>query len=1088
MRLSRLALVAVSLAATPAATATAAAPAADAPALLAQRADTASWMRYPAISPDGQSIAFTYKGDLYRVPAGGGAAVQLTTHAAHDFMPVWSRDGRHIAFASDRHGNFDVYVMPASGGEARRLTFHSASEYPYTFSHDGQHVIFGANRLDDVQNRQHPHGSQGELYQVPVAGGRTLQLLTTPAEDVSVSRDGRYLLYMDRKGGENQWRKYQESAIARNIWVYDRQARTYRQVTSTEREDRSPIFSPDGSAIYYLSEASGNFNVHRMGMNGGGSEQLTRFTGYPVRFLSLADNGTLAFGYDGHIYTMAQGAQPRRVPITVVGDAKANNERVITFSSGVAQVAVAPNGREVAYIYRGDVFVSAFEGGMTRQVTRTPQSESSVMFSPDGNALVYASERDGRWGIYEARRARSEEPFFYAATLIRETPVIVNDRQNTQPTFSPDGREIAFVEDYNTLRVYNVASRQTRTLLNDRHIFSAGGSHHFEWSPDGQWILFNLNRPGISPTDVGLVRADGSGTPINLTNGGFSDGGATWVLDGKAIMWRSNRDGLKSLAMTGGAQSDMYAMFLTQDAWERFNLSKEDLALVKEAEERAGRNGGRDTARAAAARLVLDLENAPDRRARLTLHSSSLGDALLSKDGETLYYLARFERGLNLWSTSLRTRETRQVLALNANSGRMSWDKDQKNIFLMADGGISRIDPANGRRENVTIRGEMVADGAAERDAMFDGMWRRVRDVYYTRDFHGADWAALRPMYEKYLPHIGNNHEFAEMLSELLGELNVSHSGANYGSSSPGDDATAALGIFFDQSAAAPGITITGVMRGGPMDRAGLDIRPGMVIEAIDGEDIGADRDLAEFLNRKADRNVLLRVRDGRNTRDVVVKPISLGAENRLRYEAWVRQNREEVDRLSNGRLGYVHVPGMNDGAYRNFFEEVLGRFHDREGLVVDTRFNGGGDLVADLVMFLSGVHFFDYTTDTRSRGFEPNFRWTRPSVTVVNEANYSDGHCFPWAYQKLGLGPVIGMPIPGTCTFAGGNALLDGVRFGAPGMGVKDPTTGRYLENWQTEPDIRVVNEKPELSRGRDQQLEVAVRELLRIVETQRR
>jgi tricorn protease len=1051
--------------------------------------DSASWLRYPAISPDGRTLVFTHKGDLYRVPATGGTAIPLTVHPAHDFMPVWSRDGRHIAFASDRHGNFDVFVMPAEGGTARRLTFHSAPEYPYTFSHDDSHVIFGATRLDDVAHRQHPHGSQSELYQVPVAGGRTLQLLTTPAEDVSVSRDGRYLLYMDRKGGENQWRKYQTSAIARDVWLHDRRAGTHRQLTTFAGEDRSPVFTPDGSAFHYLSEESGSFNVHRMSVADGVSRQLTRFAGYPVRFLSAADDGTLAFGYDGHVYVMLQGGEPQRVPITIIGDVRANNERVIPVTGGVSQLVVSPNGREVAFIFRGDVFVSSVEGSTTKQITRTPQTETGVAFSPDGSALIYASERDGRWGIWEARRARAEEPHFHVSTVIRETPVIVNDRQNFQPSYSPDGKEIAWIEDYTTLRVHNIASRQSRTLLTDRHIFSTGPSHHFEWSPDGQWILFNFNRPGMAPSDVGLVRADGSGSPINLTNSGFSDGGATWIMGGKALLFRSNRDGLKSLAMTGGSQADAYAMFFTQDAWERFNLSKEELALVKEAEERNGRGGARaDSARTPAPRVTLDLENAPDRRARLTIHSSSLGDALVSRDGETLYYLTRFERGLNLWSTALRTRETKQVLALNANSASMMWDRDGKHIFLLADGAISRVDPASGRRDNVTIRGEMVADAAAERAAMFDNVWRRTRDTYYTRSFHGADWNALRPMYEKYLPHIGNNHEFAEMLSELLGELNVSHSGASYSSSNPGDDATAALGIFFDQTVATPGITITGVLRGGPLDRAGLDIRPGMVIEAIDGETIGADRDLAEFLNRKADRNVLLSVRDGRTTREVVVKPITPAAEYRLRYEAWVRANREEVERLSGGRLGYVHVPGMNDGAYRNFYEEVLGRHYERDGLVVDTRFNGGGDLVADLVMFLTGVRFFDYTTDTRSRGFEPNFRWTKPSVTIANEANYSDGHCFAWAYRELGIGPLIGMPVPGTCTFAGGGQLLDGLRFGVPGMGVKDPGTGRFLENWQTEPDIRVANEYHMISAGRDQQLEAAVRELLRIVESGRR
>jgi tricorn protease len=231
---------------------------------------------------------------------------------------------------------------------------------------------------------------------------------------------------------------------------------------------------------------------------------------------------------------------------------------------------------------------------------------------------------------------------------------------------------------------------------------------------------------------------------------------------------------------------------------------------------------------------------------------------------------------------------------------------------------------------------------------------------------------------------------------------------------------------------------------------------------------------------------VLLTVREGRNARELVVKPITAGEENRLQYTRWVRRNREEVDSLSNGRLGYVHLPGMNDGAYRNTFEEVMGRFAHRDGLIVDARWNGGGDLVADLMMFLSGSKFFDYTTDTRSSGFEPNFRWTKPSASLVNEAAYSDGHCYAWSYQALGIGPLIGMPVPGTCTFAGWEVLQDGVRWGVPGVGVKDVRTGRYLENWQTEPDYRVMNAYDVAARGRDQQLETAVQVLLGKVQGQ--
>ena len=1052
------------------------------PATAAAQSD-ANWLRYPAISPDGQTIVFTYQGDLYRVPAAGGTAVALTSHPAHDFMPVWSRDGRQIAFASDRHGNFDIFVMPATGGEARRLTFHSAPEYPYAWSHDNRQVLFGAARMDVATNRLYPIGSQPELYQVAATGGRPEQVLTSPAEEVSVSRDGRHILYQDHKGRENPWRKHHTSAITRDIWLYDRQANSHRQITTFNGEDRNPVLAADDRAFYYLSEQSGTFNVHRMNLDGSGDTQLTRFSGIPVRFLTRADNGTLAFGHDGQIHTMAPGAPPQRVAVTLAVDAKANNERVVTVTGGVGQLAVSPNGKEVTFIFRGDVFVTSVEGTATKRITTTPDAETGVSFSPDGTALLYSSSRGGRWAVYEARRTRAGEPYFYASTLITETPVVANDQQNSGARYSPDGTEIAYLENRTTLRVYTVASRQTRTLLTDRHIWGSGPTQHFTWSPDGKWILFNLAVPGVAPGEVGLVRADGSGQPINLTQSGFADRGATWVLGGQAMLWFSNRDGLKAVAQTGGTQTDAYAMFFTQVAWDRFRLSREEFALVKEAEDSAAKARPDSVKAAAAAGVALELEGIEDRKARLTIHSSSMGDALMSKDGETLYYLARFERGLNLWSTTVRTRETRQVIALNANSGSMVWDKDQKSIFLLADGGISKIDPATSRRETISLSSEMRADTQAERAAAFDHVWRRVRDTYYTRTFHGVDWNALRPVYEKYLPHIGNNFEFSEMLAEMLGELNVSHSGSTYGSSLATDDATASLGVFLDQGYRGAGFRISEVIRGGPLDKAGMNVRPGMILEAVDGEVVAPDRDLAEFLNRKAGRNVLLGLLDGTTRRDLVVRPVTPAQENQLLYARWVERNRAEVERLSNGRLGYVHIPGMNDGAYRTTIEEVMGRHITKDGIVVDTRFNGGGDLVADLAMFLSGTAFFDYTTDTRSSGFEPNFRWTKPSVSLVNEANYSDGHCYAWAVKELRIGPLIGMPVPGTCTFGGWDTLEGGVRWGAPALGVKDVTTGRYLENWETDPDIRVMNEFLPASRGQDQQLAAAVRELLRLV-----
>ncbi|MBX9781464.1 MAG: PDZ domain-containing protein [Chitinophagaceae bacterium] len=1038
------------------------------------------WMRYSAISPDGKTIVFTFKGDLYKVSSQGGSATPLTMHEAHDFMPVWSHDSKTIAFASDRYGNFDIFTISVNGGEAKRVTYHSAQEYPYDFTADDKSIIFGSARMDAAANRQFPTGSMPELYSVSVNGGRVNQLLTTPAEDVKTSKDGSKWIYHDKKGGENAWRKHHTSAITRDIWVYDTKTGKHTKITSFNGEDRTPIFTDGEKAIFYLSEESGSFNIHKMNIAGGKSEQLTSFKKHPVRFLSSANDGTLCFGYDGEIYTMKGSGSPKKLPITIVADARKNDEQVIRVNSG-SGISVSSNGKEIAFTFRGEVFVTSVDGGITKRITNTPSQETQVSFSPDGKSIIYTAERNNKWSIFETKIVRADEPYFYAATLLKETPVLDNANDNTQPLYSPDGKELAYVENRDLIRIYNLASKQSRTILNTNQIFAwMENDQYFQWSPDSKWLLFDYSVPGSAVGEVGLVSADGKKI-VNLTESGFNDFRPKWVMGGKAMLWQSNRDGLRAAAMSGGAQSDAYMMFFTQEAFDRFKLSKEEIALVKEVEDNKAKADTSKKKTPAKDSVVIDWNGLSQRKAKVTIHSSSMGDALVSKDGETLYYLARFERGMNLWTTNLRTRETKMLIPLNAGFASMVWDKDQKSIFISSDGGITKIDPASGKQDRVGINGEMIINTAEEKQAMFDHVWRRTKKTFYTKTFHGIDWDSYKPDYDKYISSIGNNYEFSEMLSELLGELNVSHSGSSYAAFSASGDATASLGAFYDAAYTGNGVKIEEVIKDGPLDKAGLNVKAGTVIESIDGELITPDKDLAQYLNRKAGKTVLLNIIEGTTKREITVKAISLGEQNGLLYERWVKRNADEVEKLSGGALGYVHIPGMNDGAFRSTYEEMMGKYFAKKGVVVDTRNNGGGDLVADLSVFLSGKQFMDYTNDVRSNGFEPNFRWTKPSISLANEANYSDGHCYSFMVQELKINKLVGMPVPGTCTFAGWEALMDsGIRWGAPSVGVKN-NRGQYLENRQTEPDIKVMNEYDVVKKGVDQQLEAAVKELMK-------
>jgi Tol biopolymer transport system component/C-terminal processing protease CtpA/Prc len=1048
--------------------------------------ENTSWLRYPSISPDGKAIVFTYKGDLYKVASSGGRAQPLTFHEAEDFMPVWSHDGKSIAFASDRYGNFDIFLMAADGGEAKRLTYHSGSEYPYDFSPDNKTVLFGSARMDVAANRQFATGSQPELYKVSVNGGRVEQVLSTPAEDVKYNKDGTKLIYHDKKGGENTWRKHHTSSITRDIWIYDSKSGKHTKITSFNGEDRNPIFTSDEKSMVYLSESNGSFNVQTLSFdNPANSKPLTSFKKQPVRFLSMASDGTLCFSYDGQLYTQKTNGSAEKINISISTDSKTNNEKIVPVNSGARDLAVSPNGKEVAFVFRGEVFVTSVEGGVTKRITNTPEQERSVSFSPDGKTLLYSSERENNWKIFETKIVRSEEPYFYASTLLKETAVNANAAENYQPLYSPDGKEIAFVENRTNIKVYNIASKQSRLLLTDKELFSMrDNDQYFQWSPDSKWILFDYALPGSAYGEVGLIAADGKGKVINLTESGFSDQGARWVLGGKAMVWYSNRDGLSAKANSGGSQTDVYAMFFNKEAWEKFRLSKEDAALTKDIEEKAAKA---DTTKKAKIKkdslITIDWDGLTTRKTKLTIHSSSLADALVSKDGENLYYLAKFEKGYNLWTTNLRTKETKMLAPLNANGGGMEWDKEQKYIFLNIDGRIVKIEPGVGKQEPVSINSEINIDVAAERRFMFEHVWRRTKKTFYTATFHGVDWDSYKKDYEKYLPHIGNNFEFAEMLSEMLGELNVSHCGATYFSSSPTGDATASLGVFYDAAYKGNGVKIDELIKDGPLDKSDITIKPGSIIEAIDGEQITPDKDLAQYLNRKAGKNTLLTIVDGNIKKEVSIKPITIAEENALLYKRWVKRNQDEVEKLSNGELGYVHIPGMNDGAYRTTYEEVMGKFFNKKGIVIDTRFNGGGDLVADLAMFLSGKKFMDYTTDNRSSGYEPSFRWTKPSISLANEANYSDGHCYAYAYQDLTLGKLVGQPVPGTCTFAGWETLQDNnIRWGVPPLGVK-AMNGKYLENWQTEPDIKVWNDYEQVIKGKDQQLQKAVEELMKEV-----
>lgn len=1002
-----------------------------------------SWLRYPAISPDGKTIVFSYRGDLYKVPTTGGTAIPLTSDSTQECMPVWSKDGKSVVYAGNRYGNFDLFIIPIAGGEPKRLTWHSADEYPYDLINDK--VIFGAVRLDGPENRQFPSDALQELYEVPMKGGRVTQLLTTPAEDAKVSSTGRYIIYHDRKGRENIWRKHQISSIARDIWLYDTQTGTHRKVTSFEGEDRTPVWAGEEN-IYYLSEKSGSFNVFNSNLKDS-SRQVTFFKDHPVRSLSISLNGTLCFSYNGDIYRIKKNSPPVKVAIRIVTPQR-NADRIEVPVTTMTELAISPSGKNLAFISRSSIFGGTTQGKDMKPLLSSGSPETSMSFSPDGTRILFASFVNGKWGIYQSQPLVDKEPFPFNARIFSHV-LIVNEHDNYQPLYSPDGKEIAFIEDRTTLKIFNIATGKSRTILGPDKLNSRRDhDQYFEWSPDGKWLLVKFNEQGAGNDEVGLISTSGYGALINLTQSGYSDVNPRWAMDGKMITWFTDKHGLHSYANSSTRQSDVYALFLDKTLWKAFN--KDSTALADSS-----------------------WKGWENRKARLTNYPSLLASALVNSKGDMLYYLAKTEKNYDLWCSNLRTKETKMLLPLSIDETTMEWDKEKQFIYMLADGKILRVDPVTAQKKNIEFTGKLWVNVAEERKGMFEYVWSKTKETFYTAGMHGANWDALKVNYEKFLPHIDNNYDLAEMLNELLGELNVSHTGATFKDDRKNLDETASLGVFYNEQYKGHGVEIKEVMKGGPLE----DVQPGAVIEAIDGEKILADKDFAAYLNRKAGKKVMLTI----GGKQITVKPVSLSAEADLLYERWVQRNEAETDSLSHGQLGYVHLYRMNDNAYRRTYEEVLGKFPGRKGIVVDTRFNRGGDLASELIMFLSGKKVRDNTTDRFLLSNEPSFRWTKPSIVLACEANYSDGHCFVHDYKTLKMGKLVGMPVPGSCTWMSGQSLQDNtMHFSVPTIGVKD-LEGRYLENVETKPDIMVMNDFDKVAKGQDQQLEAAIRELIK-------
>ena len=1037
-------------------------------------AETPLWLRKNCISPDGKTVAFCYMGEIFTVPSSGGRAVQLTSNPAYDSDPMWTADSKNIVFTSDRDGSRDIFTVPADGGKVTRLTEGGGNETLLCVARDGS--IYYRWYYQDIEVPGYDgFPGQPQLFKTDIEGkGRTL-VSSLPMTALTVSSAG-VMVYEDWKGYEDTFRKHHTSSVTRDLWKIENGS--YTRLTSYNGEDRNPCFAADGDTFYFLSEMDGKaFNVYRSSISKpSDAVQLTFETADPVRYLSVSDNGLLCYSHNGELYTLKEGSTPQKIDIDIYVDVPSDLPQQISLTGGATSFAPSPEGKEVAFICRGEVFVTSADFRTTRRITDTPSQERDLCFSKDGREIYYSAERDGCWGIYKTVLTDKKEPLFTYAVNMKEEKVSPDGETCFTPKISPDGKSIAYLRDRTEIVVKSLKGGGEKSFLKGVNYSYSDGDQHFEWSPDSQFILsLYMGEGGWNNCDIALINIE-DGTVTDLTESGYSDSDCRWALGGKAMIWSSDRYGYRSHG-SWGAQNDLFIMFFDDAAMAAFGQDKEseEIAKVlsgeasKKKDDKKDEKDSTDTKKPEKLKPVL--EGREYRIRRLTSGSGRYGAAWLSPDGKKFFYID---------GTRVQVKDIQKgtTTSLNVSARDFVPSPDNKYLYLTGSD-LKRLTVATNKVESISFNGEFEWKDREEREYMFNHAWKQVKEKFYDPSLHGVDWDRMRENYSRFLPHIYNGSDFAEMLSEMLGELNGSHTGCRfYGNRAKHSNSW--LGVIYDPSFKGPGAKIAEVLPTGVLSTAcNGSLKAGDVVLKVEGKDVEDWFQLANLLLDRAGKLTAIVLRTGGKEKEVMVKPSS--SDEALLYRRWVRQREDKVKELSGGKVGYVHIQGMDSGSYRELYSKALGKYRGCDALIVDTRHNGGGWLHDDLVTFLGGKEYALFVPRGQYIGHEPFNKWTKASCVVMGEDNYSDASGFPYAYRSLKIGPLIGAPVPGTMTAVWWERMLNSSYvFGIPQVGGWSIADRCFMENNQVEPDIRVLNDPGATVSGRDIQIEKAVEAML--------
>ncbi|MBD3217077.1 MAG: hypothetical protein GF310_02285 [candidate division Zixibacteria bacterium] len=1020
------------------------------------------FLRYPALSPDGQTVCFSCKGDLWLVSSEGGTAERLTAHPADDIMPQFSPDGRMILFTSDRYDNRDLFMIPITGGEPERLTYYTGSDYATGWTPDGDSVIFYSFRQLNY-----------DVFKKSIHGGTPVALTGghwNSEYSGKITPDGNKLIYNNGSGRYRWWKASFAGNTNSDIWILDltKNEFTLDRITSEDGHDLWPVYDQANETVYFVANRDNSVaNLWKKDLNTGGETQLTDYADDGAQWLnSNPQMNKMVFtqNFDIWYFDPSQGS-PRIVDIELAADNKTNPVKQMTFKGDIQEYDISPDDKLAALIIRGELFlIPTEEPKFARRLTSTPQREKHPCFGPDSKTIYFASDRNENYDIYSYDLVEKSE------TRITSTP-----ENETKPLCSPDGAKLVYYRGLDKVVLYDLEEGVESDTVDGMFIDLAIEPHvEYDFSPDSRYLTLTV---AGETYETNIYITDFDSEPVNVSH--YTD---------MCYRPRFSRDG-ELVYFSRWSRDDVTSTFkidLAHDPIE-FEEDRIDSLLMDEKEEEKDDD---DEDEEKAEPTKIDFEDIHKRVEKAIAINAATNYPVITEDGETIVFVASVMGKPEIWSAKLE--EDDPDLTQLTHSGKSKSDlklsEDSKHVFFLEGGNLKKLNLKDKKVENLGFTAEMDVVVDKENRQKFHETWWMFDEYYYDPDLHGVDWDKIRAKYSPLVDEAETEDEFRQIILEMMGDLGSSHIYI-YPRSGGGvkkEHSTAWYGFFLDQDELDENglYRVSQVLPNSAAALAERPLEPGDYILAANGVTLNRETNIYPLMNGQIDKKTIFTVSkspDGRRY-DVAVKGGGFGEVRDMAYDYWVQERRRMVDSLSNGRLAYLHIRRMYPSALEKFKLEIVNETRDKEGVVLDVRFNGGGNIAVHLLGILIKEPYiyrnfagYPVTSENkmRSKALE------KPSILLINNGSGSNSEIFAEGYRKLGLGKIVGVRTSGGVIGTASYYLIDGTRIRRPSWGCYT-TDMENLELVPRYPDITVENLLTDVMKGGDPQLERAVKELL--------